>query len=81
MFKHILWFIAGLCSVMASMIFMASIFAKFGLPPDSTLAWVVAWLPIWLPGIISILVWRKSPAYAAGVALCVLFSIKALLAK
>jgi hypothetical protein len=80
--KHIFWFIAGLASVFAG-ILLLGLFGAPALSGKASLQQVrfVALLPMLIPIVLSIVFWKKSKAFAFGVAIWVIGLVIVLLNK
>ena len=69
--EHAYWWALGSASValcvLLTILFMAPVFRALVSQHRFGLFWLVVWLPFIVPAVLSIVVWRKSPAYAIAV--------------
>lgn len=80
--KHIFWFIAGTASVYAG-ILLLTLYGTAVNWKEATPSWAifVALLPVSIPVALSIIFWKKSKAFALGVAIWTIWLVMGLLNK
>lgn len=69
--KHILWFLAAIGIYFVCILLVISDFV-LALHQSLFSARLVALLPFIIPGILAVFLWKKSPAFAAGVGVCII---------
>lgn len=75
--KHFIWFAGGVMSVYFCILLFGVIVSKWTFLFPESLFWArfVAFLPVVIPCVIGILVWRRSKAFAVGIACWIVFFI------